>query len=173
MMHELLNTYGQHTKKPGVTTYTGREKVAEAYRKQVNLGEDVQFMHTKADVPMMGFDIMHELRYTPSRQGNSRHAIMAAPLHTNISFSHYQASAMKVTWIEQDWYTAPVEWSLTKSSLLIATYDNEPQAILIIDPLVALAFGQIWDMLVAFAHQSKAHSRIAKLVPKEYTSVIG
>ena len=161
LMHTLLETYGKHTKKPGVEVYSGRDEVVTAFRKQISLKEDITFIHTKTDVPMIGFDIMHELRVAPTRNGNTRQAIMAAPDHKNINRAQHRRSSLQITWIDSGKYTAAVEWSVTDTSLLIVSYEIEPQAILIIDPLVATAFKQIWTILNTFLQTTDTHTALA------------
>lgn len=165
LMHDLLATYSKHTDKPGVTTYFGREKVAEAYRKQVNLKEDVYFVHTGADVPMMGFEVMHEIRMAPSSHGNKRRSIMRSPKSGKVNYASHERSNMQPTWIESSRYTEPVEWSVTTSSLLIVSYKTEPQAILIIDKIIAAAFLQLFLMLESHMSQKDVHIGIESLRP--------
>lgn len=163
LMHDLLATYSKHTNKPGVTTYFGREKVIEAYRKQINLKEDVHFIHTGADVPMMGFEVMHELRMAPSSHGNKRRSIMRAPKSGKVNYASHERSNMTPTWIESAYYTEPVEWSVTASSLLIVSYKTEPQAILVIDKIIASAFLQLFLMLESHMSKKDVHLGIESL----------
>lgn len=165
LMHELLASYSKHTDKPGVTTYFGREKVVEAYRKQINLSEDVHFIHTGADVPMMGFEIMHELRMAPSSHGNKRRTIIKAPADKKVNYASHERSNMTPTWIESGHYTEPVEWSVTASSLLIVSYKTEPQAILIIDKVIAAAFLQLFLLIEGHIAQKDIHIGIESLRP--------
>ena len=147
IMKDLLATFSKHTNKPGVEIFVGKQEVADAYRKQANLKEDVLFIHTKSDVPMMGYDIMHELRMLPSRHERERNAIMAFPDNGVTNQNLHDNSNLKVHWIASGKYSEPVEWSATESSLLIATYAQEPQAVLIMDPVIAAAFTQLWRLL--------------------------
>jgi len=160
IMHDLLETYSKHTKKPGVEVFSGRDEVAVAYRKQVNLHEDIQFIHTKADVPSMGFDVMHEIRVTPARHGNTRKGIMAHQLNSALNYDQHQRNNLDITWIENDKYSQPIEWSVTDSSLLIVSYATTPQAILIIDPLIAIAFKQLWSLIDANLRTSEYHKSL-------------
>lgn len=161
VMQELLEKYYKHTDSPTTEVVTGRAKVAEAYRKQLKLRENVYFIHTNTDVPMMGFDIMHELRVTPARTDNKRFAIMARPDSGLVNHAQHQRSNLEITWAQKGLYSAPVEWSVTTSSLLIVLYATEPHAILIVDKVVAGAFLQIWQMLSTLLRQQAAHTKTA------------
>ncbi len=161
IMRGLLDAYYQHTDKPQVETATGRQEVAAAYRKQLNLREDVYFIHTKADVPTMGFDTMHEIRVTPSYHGLKRAGILAAPDKGPVNYENHKRSNLAPTWVDAKGYNAPVEWSVTKSSLLIVLYATEPHAILIVDPIVAAAFLQLYKLLSSLLQSQPAHLKLA------------
>ncbi len=164
VMHDLLAKFYKHSDRPNVEVATGRKEVAAAYRKQLNLREDIYFIHTGADVPMMGFDVMHEIRVTPSRHGNTRKGILSAPDKGPINYAQHKRSNLDITWAAKDEYTAPVEWSVTESSLLIVLYATEPHAILIVDPVVASAFLQLFRLLTTLLQQRPTHQ---KLKPQE------
>lgn len=155
MLQDLLAQYYTHTDRPQAEVFTGRKAVADAYRRQLSTREDIYFIHTKADVPMMGFDTMHEIRTTPAKHGLRRHGLLATKVQdTKINFESHRRSHLDITWHRAEDYTAPVEWSVTSTSLLIVLYATEPHAILITDKVVAGAFLQLWKMLrMLLAHQ--------------------
>lgn len=159
IMHELLARYYEHSDKPKVEVVTGRVEVAAAYRKQVNLNEDIHFIHTKADIPMMGYDVMHEIRIAPSRHGKQRRGILVRPEDGPINMETHNRSNLAITWRSEEQYNAPVEWSVTKSSLLIVLYATEPHSIFIADPVVASAFIQLWNLLSSLLQQLPLHNK--------------
>lgn len=161
IMHDLLAKYYEHSDRPSVKVVTGRKAVADTYRKQINLNEDIYFIHTKADIPLMGFDVMHEIRVAPERLGRERHGILAAPSKGPVNMENHKRSKLDVTWVDNEAYTSPVEWSVTKSSLLIVLYATEPHAVLIIDPVIAAAFLQLWQLLHSLLRLQPTHQRLA------------
>lgn len=161
IMHDLLATYHTHSDRPHVTVVTGRKAVANAYRKQLNLREDVFFIHTPSDVALMGFDTMHEIRSTPARYGLQRTAIMAAKSpHETINYAAHKRTNLAITWTSTKDYSAPVEWSITASSLLIILYATEPHAIFIDDAVVAGAFLQLFKLLNSLLAQQPLHQAL-------------
>jgi DNA-binding MarR family transcriptional regulator len=160
LIKEMLVNFSKHTSKPNIELFIGQNKVTDAYLKQIDLGEDIKFIHTKADVPMMGFETMHELRVKPARLGNKRRAIMAYPESGNINYESHKRSKLDITWAETSLYDHPVEWSVTESSLLIASYDREPQAILIVDPTIAAAFSSIWSLLEGYIAKDPTNLKV-------------
>ncbi len=161
IMHNLLDKYYEHSSKPQVEVVSGRKNVASTYRKQINLKEDIYFIHTKADIPMMSFEAMHEIRTAPVQHGNQRKGILTAPTEGPINYKQHKRSNLEITWLEKGRYTAPVEWSVTKSSLLIILYAKEPHAILIVDKVVATAFMQVWSLLSSMLKERDIHKKLA------------
>lgn len=160
IMHNLLDKYYEHSDRPQVEVVSGRKEVAAAYRKQINLKEDLYFIHTKADVPLMGFDTMHDIRVMPSRYGKRRKGILTANDKTKVNYAQHKRSNLDITWIEDEFYNAPVEWSVTKSSLLIVLYATEPHAVLIVDRVVAMAFMQVWQILNSLLQDREIHQSL-------------
>lgn len=157
IMQDLMAQYHVHADKPGVEVFTGRKAVASAYRQQANLKEDIYFIHTRADVPAMGFDTMHEIRIAPAQHGMHRYGLLSHSQDTTpVNYELHRRSNLDITWLEREDYTAPVEWSVTDSSLLIVLYVTEPHAILILDPVVAAAFKQIWKLVQSLASRQPA-----------------
>jgi DNA-binding MarR family transcriptional regulator len=162
IMQELLSKYYAHSNKPDAEVFSGRSEVARAYYKQLASREDVYFVHTPADLPMMGFDVLHEIRTNPARHGNKRYGILTAPTEGPINYDSHKRTNLEITWADKNHYNSPVEWSATKSSLLLITYATDPQAILITDPVVAGAFIQLWKMMDALLKPTKLHQTMQK-----------
>lgn len=162
VLNNLLDKFYEHVKQPIVEVGSGRQAVADAYRRQIGLNEEIFFIHSRSDVSLMGFDTMHEIRTSPARRGVNRHAIMGDPGHEKINYESHKRSNLDITWAEKGCYDMPVEWSVTKSSLLIVLFGSEPHAITIMNPLVAGSFLQLWHMMDSLLRQQKTHKHLAK-----------
>ena len=147
IMDTLLEKYYTHTDQPSVQTVSGQKAVADAYRAQIELNEELYFIHSRADVPLMGFDLMHEIRLAPSEKGLNRHGILPDMSKYKPNYEGHKDSNLDYTWVKNEDYDAPVEWSVTKSSLMIVFFGKEPHAITIMNPLIAGAFLQLWHLL--------------------------
>ncbi len=148
LIAELLAKYHSHTTQPDAKAVTGRTQVADAYRAQIRQKETIYFIRSRADIPVMGFDTMHEIRTTPARYGSKRFGInpdIATGTTPNPEPS--ERSNFTRTWVRQEDYTAPVEWSVSGSTLLIVVFEDEPHAITIDSPVVAEAFRQLWHIM--------------------------
>lgn len=147
VMKNLVSKYYEHTEQPGVDIVSGIQSVADAFKNQIRLNEDIYFVRSRADITSMGFDTMHEIRVKPSRHGLNRYGILPDATKGPVNFKSYERTNLEATWVKNEDYDSPVEWSVTKSSLLIVLYGSEPHAITINNPIIASAFMQIWQLL--------------------------
>ena len=158
LIRELLDTYYKHAQKPTVKIFFGKDEVIKAYRLQTKLHEDVYFIRTKADISAMGFETMHDIRLAPGRNNNSRFGILGTDTGV-INHESHKRGSLTATIMDHRLYYAPVEWSVTDSSLLLVSYAQEPQAILIIDPTIALAFKQLWSLMDTLLREQPTHQQ--------------
>lgn len=148
LMTDLLAKYHTLSNQPSGKVYSGKTNVVAAYRAQLQQKAPIYFLRSRSDIPIMGFDTMHELRTAPARHDINRFGIIP-DLKTGSTSNPkiHERSNLQRTWVRQEDYTAPVEWSVCGSTLLIVVFDTQPQAIMIESPLIAEAFQQIWQML--------------------------
>ena len=148
VLSELLSKYHAHTEQPFTTVVTGKLEVVEAYRAQIRLGQDIYFIRSDMDITALGFDTMHEIRVAPARHGAQRYGITPdIATGTTANPEGDVRSNLTRTWARQEDYNAPVEWSISGSSLLIVVFGDQPHAVTIENPVIAEAFKQIWHML--------------------------
>lgn len=147
VLNDLLAKYHAHTEQPTVEVVSGRENVANAYRSQISQLQPIYFIRSKLDIPTMGFDTLHEIRVLPARHNIKRFGITPDLATGTTSTNSDKRSQLERTWVKQEEYDAPVEWSVSGSSLLIVLFGAEPHAITISNPLIADAFKQLWHLL--------------------------
>lgn len=147
VLAELLAKYSEHTEQPSVSVVSGRKKVSDAYRAQINQQQTIYFVRSRSDITSMGFDTMNEIRVLPSRHNMERYGITPDRTTGANAKNEDKRSNMKRTWMRQEDYDAPVEWSVSGSSLLIVFFGSEPHAITITSQFIADAFKQMWQLL--------------------------
>lgn len=147
VMGDLLKSFRGSTNQPHVHVVSGKEAVINAYRTQIRLLEPIYFVRSRSDVPMLGFDEMHEIRTTSTRHGVKRYGITPDINRGPTTTAADKRSSLERTWMKYEDYTAPVEWSVCGSTLLIVVFDSEPHAITITNEFVAEAFLQMWTLL--------------------------
>lgn len=147
LMEQLLERYYEKTEQPTVQAVTGREAVVAAFKQQINLRQPVYFVRSQADISSLGFDTMHDIRISPAYYGQRRFGITPDISNGQTAPVGDSRSQLTRTWIKHEDYTAPVEWSVSGSILLIVLFGSEPHAITIVNPIVAEAFRQLWHIM--------------------------
>lgn len=147
VMGSLLTTYQQHAKQPDIDVVTGHEAVVRAYKTQIGLQQPIYFMRSRADIASMGFDTMHEIRVMPAHYGQNRFGITPDMITGPVNPDGDKRSKLERTWVKQEDYTAPVEWSVSGATLLIVLFGEQPHAITITNSLVAESFLQMWHIM--------------------------
>lgn len=147
VLNELLAKYHTHSEQPSVEVATGKDAVIAAYRQQILQLEPIYFIRSRSDIPVMGYDALHEIRVMPARHNVDRFGI-TPDLSTGVTSSNGdERSNLTRTWVRQEDYEAPVEWSVSGSSLLIVLFGSEPHAVTITNPIITDAFKQVWQLL--------------------------
>ena len=164
VMNDLLATYHQHTEQPDLQVVTGQTAVVEAYHKQIQLLKPIYFLRSRTDIPTLGFENMHEIRVKPGRHGVRRHGITPDMTAGPINPASDKRSKLERTWIKQEDYNAPVEWSVSGSTLLIVLFGSEPHAITITNPIIAQSFLQIWKLLRSSLHAMPYYKHLPRSV---------
>lgn len=146
VMGDLLASYHKNKEQPDVRVVTGRQAVIDAYFAQIKQLKPIYFIRSPADIATMSFDAMHTIRSEPARFGIDRHGITPDKGATS-SANADKRTNLNRTWIAQEDYDFPVEWSVSGSTLLIVLFGAEPHAITITNPSVADAFKQLFMLL--------------------------
>lgn len=149
---DLLEKYHSNMEQPDVQTVSGKQAVIDAYKNHIAELEPIYLIRSSNDLPVMGFDTMHQIRAYPAQHGIDRYGITPDMSAGAGSPERDARTNFHRTWTRQEDYNAPVEWSVSGSSLLIVLFGKEPYAVTITNPLIADAFRQIWQMLDTMLH---------------------
>lgn len=162
IMDHLLGRYYSKTEQPDVQTVTGRVPVAAAFRRQIDLRQPMYFVRSQSDIPSLGFETMHELRVRPAHYGQARFGITPDVVRSPTNPDSDKRSRLTRTWVKREHYTAPVEWSVSGSMLLIVLFGSEPHAITITNPIIADAFRQLWHIMDAGLRALPGYSQLPR-----------
>jgi predicted transcriptional regulator len=162
VMKDLLNSYHTHNEQPNIIVKTGKEAVVSAYMQQIKLMEPIYFLRSSADITAMSFDTMHNIRIAPHHYGTKRHGLTPDKVSSEVNSATDHRSALARTWYKQEDYDAPVEWSVSGSTLLIVLFGAEPHSITIESPTIAMAFRQIWALLNSLLLSSSDYSDLPR-----------
>lgn len=130
-----------------IKTHKGKAAVKAAYEHQAKLKQPMYFIRSRADIPVMGFEAMDYIRRLGKTFGFNRYGITPDSIDGPANPKVDKASNLTRTWMPDQDYTSPVEWSVSDGELNIIIFDKEPLAIQIKNQLIADSFLQVWKLL--------------------------
>ncbi|HEX8182974.1 MAG TPA: helix-turn-helix domain-containing protein [Candidatus Saccharimonadales bacterium] len=146
-LQELRRDYEKSTGEKDVRSYHGNQVVASLYEHQTGLKQPIYFIKTRADIPVMGHETMSKLRSLPAKVGAQRYGITQDCLEASANPAIDRENNLTRTWIHNDDYTAPVEWTVSGHELMIVCFEHEASAIRVKNKVVARAFKELWQLL--------------------------
>lgn len=124
----------------------GSQAIVEAYTDQAKRAAPIYFIKSRADVPFMGFETMHKMRYLAAEHGIERFGITPDVAENPITPNADVRTNLTRTLIPADAYTAPVEWTVSGDELRIIKFEGDGEAISVRDPAIADSFREIWQL---------------------------
>jgi predicted transcriptional regulator len=144
---QLRQIYQKATGLSDVQSFQGLEAVKSLYKKQSNLKEPIYFIKTRSDIPFMGYETMDAVRKLSLKYGTRRYGIVPDAPEAAVDPAIDEEVGLTKTWINDEDYTAPVEWTAAGDELLILSFGSNSSAIRIKNEVVASAFKQLWAAL--------------------------
>jgi len=142
--------------------YKGRAAIVELFKEQAERDATINSIHSRADIPVMGFITMNQIRHFSTGKRAWRHGLTPDAPGGVINPALDKHTNLLRTWLPHDAYTAPVEWSSSGNQLNLFIYADEPYAIRITDSNVADAFRQIWRNLDTYVRESKEYKKLPR-----------
>lgn len=146
-MQQLRAKYRKSSANSQVTTGTGQTAIINAYEQQIDQKQPIYFVKSRADIPFMGFEAMRRIRQLPIKYGLQRFGITPDGAESPTNPEIDSRSNLTRTWIPQEQYAAPVEWTASGNELLITVFEGEGRLIRIQDAAVAQAFTELWSVI--------------------------
>lgn len=142
--------------------YQGRDALIELFKEQAALDTDLYFISTPADLPVMGFDTMHQIRRYTGPARATRFGITPDIPGAVTSPKVDSTSRLIRTWLPRQSYTSPVEWSVCADELRLFVYADEPYIIKVTDKHVADAFRQLWHIIETDQRSSPEYKKLPR-----------
>ncbi len=143
-MNGLETRYHKHRSSAQVEILTGRRSIEKSYTAQAELRQPIHFLKSRADIPFMGYETMVAIRKNQGKLSGSRYGITTDSAEAPKDHAIDRRTNLERTWIDENNYTAPVEWSVSGDMLVIQVFNEEGKSIVIRSDLVADAFRQLW-----------------------------
>jgi sugar-specific transcriptional regulator TrmB len=166
-MQELRNNYEKSSNNTDVRSYRGKQAVKNLYVHQAKLEQPVYFVKSRADIPVMGYEIMSQIRNLPVKQGTQRYGITPDAPEANLNPAIDRQANLTRTWIHASDYTSPVEWTVSGDELLIIVFENEASAIRIKNQIIANAFKELWHLLDRSVRAAPEYKKLPKQAKRQ------
>ncbi len=166
-IHELRQSYERSTSTADIRTVRSNAAVGGMYKSQAELKQPVYFIRSRADVPVMGYELMDKIRHMPAQYGSERFGITQDTPEAPANPAIDRSTNLTRTWIHADDYTAPVEWSVSGDELLIISFEQEASAMRIKNPVVAKAFKELWQLLDRSIRHNPQYKKLPKLASRK------
>jgi predicted transcriptional regulator len=145
---DLMSTYTKVHDQPGIRFFQGKLEIREIFQAIAKSKTPVRFLHTIAGIDFYGYEHMHFLRMLAVNAGIERFALTPdTPLATQNYATTDKRFYLQRTWLQQEDYTAPVEWGVFDNKLYIISYGQEALGMVIESEQIADAFRQILALL--------------------------
>lgn len=156
-MQQLRRTYrtGQAVSK--ISKEEGKAAMVRAYEHQAELRKPIYLIKSRADIPFMGFEEIHRIRYLGNKYGTKRFGITPDAPENPAGPNIDSKSNFTRTWIPTEDYTAPVEWTLCGDELLIEVFEGTGRVIRIQDQEVVDSFKELWNYIDKQARSVKGY----------------
>jgi predicted transcriptional regulator len=142
--------------------YRGRSAIVEMFRDQAAQDKDLYFVATPADLPVMSFQTMQQMRHITGPSRAIRYGMTPDVPGAVNNAAVDKTTCLTRTWMPRQAYTTPVEWSACGDELRLFVYASEPYAIQISDKHVADGFRQLWRLLDDSLRQSRDYKNLPR-----------
>lgn len=154
-MPNLISFFFEHSEQPGVRFFQGQQGILKIYKEQLETGQPLYYIRSVDDVRFLSFEDMHKIRNMFPKKGIKRQAITPDakfPAHlppkdlTPVAESD-KAMLLERTWVDENDYSEPVEWTVYGDKLSIISYGKEAFGMVIDSAQIAQAFKQLFSLL--------------------------
>ncbi len=145
-MRGLQNRYRKQKTDVRTEVLVGKDSIKESYNKQAQQRQPIYFIKSRSDIPFMGFEAMDEVRRKQAKLSKDRHGITTDSTEASKNKVIDRNTHLTRTWINENDYTAPVEWSVSGDMLVIQVFENEGKSVVIRSDLITESFIQLWHL---------------------------
>ncbi len=161
---ELMKSFYEYSEQPGVRFFVGKDEITKIYLDQVKNREPIYIIRPHANMDILDFEFMSEIRHMARKAGIKRYAItpdrVEAPKNFKDSDPHM---LLDRTWMKQDDYTVPVEWNAYGNKVAIMSFGDEAIGMIIDSPQIAEALRQLYRLLEAGLRARPDYNQLPKL----------
>lgn len=163
----LRDVYEKTQKDAIVSVKRGRPTMYTALMKHAARAGELYFVRSRFDIHLMGYEHMKKVRHEPKLHGVKRYGITPDTAGSPNRPVIDARSGLTRTWVDDDAYTAQVEWSVHDNELLVVDYSGDGQLIRIESEVIADAFLQLWRMIDSSARRDPDYINLPRRAERE------
>jgi sugar-specific transcriptional regulator TrmB len=163
----LINDFLKHNEQPGVRFFQGKEGIKQIFADQISAGKNVTFVRSTSDSKLYGSKQMRELRSEFASSGIKR--LVFSPDSPSIPLKWQETDKERLierVFMEEDDYTASVEWDVFGDKLAIISYGEEVIGMIIESPQIAEGFRQLLKIAEKGLKSRKNYNELPRLANK-------
>ena len=145
-MRTLQNKYRKQKTDVYAEVLVGKQAIVESYNKQSQQRQPIYFVKSRSDIPFMGFEVMDEVRQRQGQLSTGRYGITTDSAEAAKNKALDRSTNLRRTWINENDYTVPIEWSVSGDMLVIQVFEDEGKSVVIRSDLIAKSFIQLWHL---------------------------
>ena len=146
VMRDLQDKYRRRKADIGAEVLAGKDSIIESYYRQAQQRQPIYFIKSRADIPFMGFEAMDEVRRKQGKLSEARYGITTDSIEASSNEAIDKSARLTRTWLNENDYNVPVEWSVSGDMLVIQVFGDEGKSIVIKSDLVAESFIALWHI---------------------------
>lgn len=155
---DLEKTYFENLTQPGVSFKQGTEGIINVFEDYTKTNENLFMIRSWKDRDYIGKGVLSIWRKQPSTKGLTTHFI-GPDTESASSGKMDKTYLIDKTWIQEEDYTAPVEWCAYGDKLAIISYGDEASSTIVQSPQIANAFKQLHCLLAKRQRQSPGYDK--------------
>lgn len=146
-MPTLLNFFYTYSEQPGVRFFQGKDGIEEVYKDQLRSGKPIRIVRSWKDRDFFGKGV-----YSIWRKRPAKHGIPTIMLSPDVPDANNNPELDKKllftrTWMNQDDYTAPVEWDIYGDKVSVISFGEEAIGMIIESPQIAESMRQMFALM--------------------------
>lgn len=158
----LMDEYFQHSERPGIRFFQGKEGIEGIYEDQLHTAKPIHIVRSWKDRDFFGKGV-----YSIWRKRPAKHGIPTIMLSPDVPDANNDPELDKKllftrTWMDQNEYTAPVEWDIYGDRVSVISFGEEAIGMIIESPQIAESMRQMFAIMQKGLRANPEYSSLPK-----------
>lgn len=157
-MPDLLHFFFSHNEQPGIRYFQGKAGIERIFGDMLKTGQDIYLLRSPADVNFYNEAFFETFRKKRAKLGIKTYALtpdIASAVHDP---GTDQRNNFIRTWLDEQAYTANVEWDIYGDKIALISYGEEAIGLIIESRQMAESFRQVFTLVQKAIDRDNEHS---------------